>query len=101
MDLYRDVFDDALARSLDAGASRDAVVAARPISLPSEGSSSVIEFHVSSFCSFGNCVEVGRSPEGAVVVRDTKDRAQEALTFTDEEWVAFVAGVKAGEFDFS
>ena len=27
-------------------------------------------------------------------VRDTKDRAQEALTFTDEEWVAFVAGVK-------
>jgi hypothetical protein len=25
VDLYRDVFDDALARSLDAGASRDAV----------------------------------------------------------------------------
>ena len=61
----------------------------------------MIEFRVSSFCSFGNCVEVGRSPEGDVVVRDTKDRAQEALTFTDEEWVAFVAGVKAGEFDFS
>ena len=59
------------------------------------------EFRVSSFCSFGNCVEVGRSPEGKVVVRDTKDRAQEALTFTDEEWVAFVAGVKAGEFDFA
>jgi hypothetical protein len=61
----------------------------------------VIDFRVSSFCSFGNCVEVGRSPEGAVVVRDTKDRAQEALIFTDEEWVAFVAGVKAGEFDFA
>jgi Domain of unknown function (DUF397) len=60
----------------------------------------VIEFRVSSFCSFGNCVEVGRSPEGAVMVRDTKDRAQE-LTFTNEEWVAFVAGVKAGEFDFA
>lgn len=59
----------------------------------------MIEYKVSSFCSFGNCVEVGRSPEGAVMVRDTKDRAQE-LTFTDEEWVAFVAGVKAGEFDF-
>jgi hypothetical protein len=60
----------------------------------------VIEYKVSSFCSFGNCVEVGRSPEGAVMVRDTKDRAQE-LAFTDEEWVAFVAGVKAGEFDFA
>lgn len=60
----------------------------------------MIEYKVSSFCSFGNCVEVGRSPEGAVMVRDTKDRAQE-LRFTDEEWVAFVAGVKAGEFDFA
>jgi hypothetical protein len=60
----------------------------------------VIEYKVSSFCSFGNCVEVGRSPEGAVMVRDTKDRGQE-LTFSDEEWVAFVAGVKAGEFDFA
>ncbi len=61
---------------------------------------SAIAYKISSFCSFGNCVEVGRSPEGAVMVRDTKDRAQE-LVFTDEEWVAFVAGVKAGEFDFA
>ena len=61
----------------------------------------MIEYRVSSFCSFGNCVEVGRASDGAVLVRDTKDRAQEALAFTDEEWAAFVAGVKAGEFDFS
>ena len=61
----------------------------------------MIEFRVSSFCSMGNCVEVGRTDEGAVLVRDTKDRAQEALAFTDEEWTAFVAGVKAGEFDFA
>lgn len=61
----------------------------------------MIEFCVSSFCSFGNCVEVGQTPDGAVVVRDTKDRGQQALSFTDEEWRAFVAGVKAGEFDFA
>jgi hypothetical protein len=61
----------------------------------------VIEFRVSSFCSFGNCVEVGRTDEGSVLVRDTKDRAQKALAFTGEEWTAFVAGVKAGEFDFA
>jgi Domain of unknown function (DUF397) len=59
----------------------------------------LIEFMISSFCNWGNCVEVGRTADGAVLVRDTKDRAQ-ALTFTDEEWTAFVAGVKAGEFDF-
>jgi hypothetical protein len=61
----------------------------------------VIEFRVSSFCSFGNCVEVGRSADGGVVVRDSKDHRQEPLTFTAEEWTAFVAGVKAGEFDFA
>ncbi len=59
----------------------------------------MIEFKISSYCSFGGCVEVGRTPDGTVLVRDTKDRAQQALTFTHEEWVAFVAGVKAGEFD--
>jgi len=61
----------------------------------------VTEFRVSSFCSFGSCVEVGRTPDGAVLVRDTKNRAQQALAFTEEEWAAFVAGVKAGEFDFA
>jgi uncharacterized protein DUF397 len=60
----------------------------------------VIEYKISSFCSHGGCVEVGRTSDGAILVRDAKDRAQQALTFTDEEWAAFVAGVKAGEFDF-
>jgi hypothetical protein len=59
------------------------------------------EFKISSYCSFGGCVEVGRTPDGAVLVRDTKDRSRPALSFTDEEWAAFVAGVKAGEFDFA
>jgi Domain of unknown function (DUF397) len=61
----------------------------------------VTEFRVSSYCNFGNCVEVGRTPDGLVLVRDTKDDARAALSFTDEEWAAFVAGVKAGEFDFA
>jgi hypothetical protein len=61
----------------------------------------MIDFRVSSFCSFGSCVEVGRSPDGTVLVRDTKDSSRHALTFTNDEWDAFVAGVKAGEFDLS
>ncbi|MGW3242022.1 DUF397 domain-containing protein [Streptomyces sp. NPDC001070] len=38
----------------------------------------------------GDCVEVAHGP-GAVHVRDSKDPAGPALTFTAEEWTAFVA----------
>lgn len=60
----------------------------------------MIDYRVSSFCSGGGCVEVGRLPGGGVAVRDAKDPERAAaLEFTREEWVAFVAGVKNGEFD--
>lgn len=60
----------------------------------------VTQFKISSFCNFGGCVEVGQAPDGTVVVRDTKDpQRARSLTFTQEEWTAFVRGVKAGEFD--
>ncbi len=60
----------------------------------------MIEFRVSSYCNFGNCVEVGRSPEGAVVVRDTKDHGRGPVhRYTPDEWRAFIAGVRNGEFD--
>jgi hypothetical protein len=59
----------------------------------------LIEFKASSFCNWGNCVEVHRTPDGAILVRDSKDPARRSLSFTDEEWEAFIKGVKAGEFD--
>jgi Domain of unknown function (DUF397) len=59
----------------------------------------VVEYKISSFCNFGNCVEVGQLPEGSVSVRDTKDPERRSLVFTGEEWGAFVKGVKNGEFD--
>ena len=59
----------------------------------------MIEFKISSYCNIGGCVEVGQA-DGAVVVRDSKDaERRHALTFTTDEWAAFVRGVKAGEFD--
>ena len=62
----------------------------------------VIEYQISSYCNGGGCVEVGRMPDGPVVVRDSKDPERRAsLVFTAEEWVAFVAGVKNGEFDLA
>ncbi len=48
--------------------------------------------------SNGNCVEVAALPDGGVAVRDSKDADGPALTFTRDEWDAFVGGVKLGEF---
>lgn len=57
------------------------------------------QYRVSSFCGGGSCVAVAPLADGRVAVRDTKDREQTTLHFTHEEWAAFVAGVKNGEFD--
>ncbi|MDD7923940.1 DUF397 domain-containing protein [Actinomycetospora chibensis] len=50
----------------------------------------------SSFCSDGSCVGVAIGSDEVRVV-DTKSEG--VLSFTTREWAAFVAGVKAGEFD--
>jgi hypothetical protein len=46
-----------------------------------------------------SCVEVAFLAGGEVAVRDTKDRSQPTHRFTAAEWDAFLAGVRAGEFD--
>jgi len=67
-----------------------------------KGARHVVDYRISSFCSLGDCVEVGRAPGGSVTVRDTKDPERRmALTFSHDEWDAFVKGVKNGEFDVS
>jgi len=48
----------------------------------------------------GNCVEVGQGADGAILVRDTKDDTNGPVhRYTADEWRAFLAGVRAGEFD--
>jgi hypothetical protein len=44
------------------------------------------------------CVEVAVGAD-EVAVRDSKDPGGPALRFTAAEWRAFLAGVRAGEFD--
>ncbi|WP_027342993.1 DUF397 domain-containing protein [Hamadaea tsunoensis] len=44
-----------------------------------------------------NCVEVA-ARRGLVIMRDSKDRRR-MLAFSEDGWDAFVAGVRAGEFD--
>jgi Domain of unknown function (DUF397) len=55
-------------------------------------------FKISTFCKDGGCVSVA-SLGGKVVVRDDKIPHGPVLIFTADEWDAFVAGVKDGQFD--
>lgn len=56
-----------------------------------------MEFRKSSFCNADSpmCVEVAETPEGVSL----RDSAGDTVAYTPEEFGAFLAGVKAGEFD--
>lgn len=47
----------------------------------------------------GNCVEVATNLPGIVAVRDSKYADGPVLTFTPDEWRAFLAGAARGQFD--
>lgn len=53
-----------------------------------------------TYCADTACVEVDvASAAPDVLVRDSKDLSIPPMRYTADEWKAFVAGVKAGEFD--
>jgi hypothetical protein len=45
------------------------------------------------------CVMVARR-DGITALRDSKDTSKTTLYYTEQEWTAFLKGVKDGEFDF-
>jgi hypothetical protein len=55
-------------------------------------------WHKSTKSASGGCVEVA-TLDRAVGVRDSKDRHGPVLVFRFDEWNAFLAGVRDGEFD--
>lgn len=57
-----------------------------------------VAFQRSSACGSSDCVEVAQAP-GEVLVRDSKDPDGPWLTFAPAVWSAFLAGLKAGQFD--
>jgi Domain of unknown function (DUF397) len=52
----------------------------------------------STACESITCVEVAMSGS-RVWVRQSVDPGSPVLEFTRDEWVAFLAGAKSGEFD--
>lgn len=57
------------------------------------------QWRTSLRCSSAACVEVAKVGE-TYLFRDSKDPAGPTLSFTTDEWDAFVAGVEAGDFAF-
>lgn len=59
-----------------------------------------LNWKTSSFSTGGGqCVEVAALSDGTRFVRHSQDPNGGALTYTPNEWRAFVQGVKTGEFD--
>jgi uncharacterized protein DUF397 len=56
------------------------------------------EWQKSSYCGTNACVEVAMT-SNVVLVRDSKNPESAPLSFTTDEWSAFVQGVRAGEFN--
>jgi hypothetical protein len=49
--------------------------------------------------ALGNCVEVAKLASGEIAMRNSRFPDGVALVYTPDEMIAFVAGVKDGEFD--
>jgi hypothetical protein len=47
----------------------------------------------------GNCVELAELPNGGIAVRNSRSPRGPVLVYTRAEIAAFLAGVRAGEFD--
>lgn len=60
-----------------------------------------MEWVQSSQCDTGACVQVAQYPQTKYVAIRNSDDPRTGIAFSPEEWAAFVAGVKRGEFDFN
>jgi hypothetical protein len=56
-------------------------------------------FRKSSFSGAGSCVEVRLLPDGQIAVRDSKQPSLPPNHYSPTAWDAFLAGIRAGEFD--
>jgi hypothetical protein len=55
-------------------------------------------WRVSRDCDGGSCIRVALH-KGIIVIGDTKNPEGSVLSYTHYEWVAFLKGIKQGDFD--
>jgi hypothetical protein len=65
----------------------------------SQYDTSSVSWITSRACNNSACVQVAYLSDGLVALRDSKNIAKQAHVFDSQEWAAFIAGVKAGDFD--
>lgn len=53
-----------------------------------------LNWHRSSYCSNGTCVEVATTSTGTVLLRDGKNPDQPPLAFTRDQWAQFLQTVR-------
>jgi hypothetical protein len=58
-----------------------------------------LAWRVARDCDAGSCVRVAPN-EGMIVIGDTKNPDGPVLSYSRAEWVAFVDGIRAGDFDY-
>lgn len=69
--------------------------------IPAEDAASTTWIKSSLSTYNGTCVEIAQLRNNRVGMRDTKDHGRgPILAFSQREWSAFLAGAKAGEFNF-
>lgn len=59
------------------------------------------QFRKSSFSGGANCVEARLLPDGRIAVRDSKQPSLPPNDYSPAAWAAFLAGIRAGEFDIA
>jgi len=57
-----------------------------------------LDWRISRLCESSGCVGVARQGE-FLLIGNTNDPGAPVSRFTRQEWAAFVAGVKLGDFD--
>jgi predicted secreted Zn-dependent protease len=57
-----------------------------------------LDWRISRMCESGACVAVARSGE-SVFIGNSNDLSAPVSRFTVDEWRAFLAGVKLGDFE--
>ncbi|HEY8372524.1 MAG TPA: DUF397 domain-containing protein [Pseudonocardiaceae bacterium] len=71
-----------------------------PAWTPSAGELATARWRKASFSGDqGNCVEVAELADGRIAVRNSNHPGAGVVVFTRAEMAAWLAGVKAGEFD--
>jgi hypothetical protein len=65
-----------------------------------EETNTLPQWRKSEFCGSQACIEVASVAADTILIRDSKNPHASPLSFDRAEWEVFVAGVRAGNFDF-